>query len=132
MMNGNSVQERKKSLAELVKAHLESLGKKAELVFNRTNSKGHNDQVVVESEIGLIHLTTSSSIDPNAPLVTADFQDNEQEFLADKDFVVYGWRSKDKRTFLMFVNPSDLLGKNGITKQEITVLRNREFSTVLA
>ena len=132
MIQGKSVQERKKSLAELVKNHLQDLGKSAELIFSRVNSKGHKDQVLVESEIGLIHVTTSSSNDPNSPLVTGGFKEKEQDFLADKDFVVYGWCAKDGSTFLMFVDPQKLVGKDGISKQEITALRDRELSIVLA
>jgi len=129
---GNTVQERKKSVANLVKDHLNSLGKEAELLFNVTNSVGHKDMVVVKSDVGLIHITTTSSNDPNASLVTGGFKDNEQDFLSDKDYVCYGWVTKDKRTFLMFVEPKEIVGIDGISKQKITSLRNRELSVVIS
>lgn len=132
MIIGNTVQERKKSVANLVKDHLNSLGKEAELLFNVTNSVGHKDMVVVKSDVGLIHITTTSSNDPNASLVTGGFKDNEQDFLSDKDYVCYGWVTKDKRTFLMFVEPKEIVGIDGISKQKITSLRNRELSVVIS
>lgn len=132
MIKGDTVHERKLSLAEIVKDHLNKLGKNAELVFNQTNSAGHTDRVLVKSDIGIIHLTTTSSNDPNASLVTGGFIEKEQDFIKDKSFICYGWVAKDKRTFIMFVEPKNIGGLEGISKQQITKLRNREFSTVVA
>jgi hypothetical protein len=132
MIIGNTVQERKKSLAELVKNHLESLGKKAQIIFNRTNSAGHTDQVLIDSDVGLVHLITTSSNNPNASLVTSGFIAKEQDFLSDKTYICYGWVARDKRTFLMFVEPHNILGLEGISKQQIGKLRNKELSAVFA
>ena len=126
MITGNTVHERKESLAELVKNHLNKLGKSAEIILNRT------DRVLVKSEIGFIHITTTSFSDPNASLVTGGFVEKEQDFAEDKAFICYGWVTRDKRTFLMFVEPKHIIGLEGISKQQITKLRNREFSKVIA
>tara|TARA_R110001599_G_scaffold58612_9_gene162321 strand:+ start:11215 stop:11613 length:399 start_codon:yes stop_codon:yes gene_type:complete len=132
MITGNTVHERKESLAELVKNHLNKLGKSAEIILNRTNSAGHTDRVLVKSEIGFIHITTTSFSDPNASLVTGGFVEKEQDFAEDKAFICYGWVTRDKRTFLMFVEPKHIIGLERISKQQITKLRNREFSKVIA
>ncbi len=110
------------------------MGKSAELVFSRVNSAGHKDQVLVESDLGLIHVTATSSDDPNGSLVTGGFKENEQDYLADKKYVVFGWNTKERRprTFLFFVKAEELVGREGITKLEVNGLRDRELSIVLA
>lgn len=134
MISGKTVGERKRSLAELVKSHLNGMGKAAELIYGRVNSAGHKDQVLIDSELGLIHLTATSSDDPNSSLVTGGFKEKEQDYLADKSYVVFGWNTKDRkpRTFLFFVEAKKLIGKEGITKQEVNSLRDRELSVVIA
>ncbi|GMG88775.1 hypothetical protein [Biformimicrobium ophioploci] len=134
MILGKTVGERKRSLAELVKNHLIGMGKAAEIIHGRVNSAGHKDQVLIDSEIGLIHLTSTSSDDPNSSLVTGGFKEKEQDYLADKKYVVFGWNAKGlkPRTFLFFVEAKELVGRDGISKQEVNRLRDRQLSTVLA
>lgn len=129
---GRSVQLRKKCLANLVVEHLIALGHQAELLENVTNSAGHKDQVLVKSNIGLIHVTATESTDPNASLPVADYKDGGQSFLTDKKFVVFGWNSKDKRTCLIFVEPSRLLKLVSLTKPQLNKLKNKEYSTAIS
>ena len=131
MISGNTVQQRKKHLAELTRNHLLSKGHKAEIIENRENSEGHRDQVVVDSDIGLIHLTATESVEPNASIPTAGYADGSQTFLADKKFVVYGWNSKDKRTFLIFVEAAQVKGTPSLQPTDIPTLKNKELSTVV-
>ncbi len=132
LLVGDTVPKRKKCLAELVKEHLIALGHEAKIIENRTNSAGHTDQVIVESAIGLIHLTASSSLEPNASIRAADYQEGEQAFLADKEFVVYGWNTKDQRTIIMFVPAKKIQGKASLTKSEIKQLSERTLNKVFS
>ncbi len=131
MIIGATVIERKKCLANLVKARLESLNQTAQIVEDRLNSLDHTDRVLVESSIGRIHITASVSRDPNGSIPTSDFEDGDQSFLADKDFVVYGWTTNDGRTMLMFVPVADVLGNRSLTKNQIIAARDRGYSVVL-
>lgn len=130
MIVGKTVKERKQSLAEIVKKHLNDLGKKAELVFNRVNSAGHRDSVLVESNIGLVHISATSSKDPNEPLLPLNFSRKPQDFLFDKDYVAFGWHTKDNRMLLIFLRSSDVLGKSSITKDEACRIRVKNLSRV--
>ena len=131
MIDGKTILERKKSLAALVAHHLSSLGHSASVVEGRTNSLGHTDRVLVESSIGLVHLTASVNQDPDGSIPTSDYEDGGQSFLADKDFVAYGWNTKDKRTMIMFVPVSVVLGNKSLSKSQIRSASSREYSTVL-
>ncbi len=131
MITGNTVLERKKCLADLVAHHLESLGYPAKVVEGRKNSQGHTDRVLVDSSIGLVHLTASVNQEPNGSIPTSDFEDGDQSFLADKDFVAYGWNTKDNRTLIMFVPIADIIGNKSLSKSQIRLASNRTFSTVL-
>jgi hypothetical protein len=131
-ITGASVQQRKKCLANLIVEHLLSLGKDAEILENKTNSAGHKDQVLVKSCIGLIHVTATESIDPNGCLPVADYKDGNQSFLADKKFVTFGWNTKDKRTFLIFVEPKSLTNQYSISKSQLVKLKNKEYSVAIA
>ena len=131
-ITGASVQQRKKCLANLVVEHLLSLGKDAEILENVTNSAGHKDQVLVKSCIGLIHVTATESIDPNGSLPVADYKDGNQSFLADKKFVTFGWNTKDKRTFLIFVEPKNLTNQDSLSKSQLVKLKNKEYSVAIA
>lgn len=131
MISGNTVLERKRCLAELVADRLISLGVNASLIENRVNSKGHTDRVLVESSIGLIHLVASVNEDPEGSIPTSDFQDGSQDFLADKDFVVYGWNTKDKRAMIMFVPIENVLGNKSLSKSQIKDANIRKYSYVI-
>ena len=132
LLAGETVSKRKKCLASLVAKHLISLGHEASVVENRKNSAGHIDRVVVESSIGLIHLTASSSREANAAIPAADFKDGDQSFLADKTYVAYGWNSKDQRTVIMFVEAAKIWGKKSLTKNEIRQLSERHLNKVIS
>jgi hypothetical protein len=131
MIVGKTVLERKRCLASLVSAHLNSVGAEASIVENRVNSKGHTDRVLVLSSIGIIHLTASVNQDPDGGIPTADYQDGGQEFLADKDFVAYGWNTKDKRTMIMIVPVDAVIGKKSLSKSEIRQARIPEYSKTI-
>ena len=130
-ISGASVQQRKKCLAQLVVEHLLSLGKDAEILENVTNSAGHKDQVLVKSSIGLIHVTATGSDDPNASIPVADYKDANQNFLADKAFVTFGWNTKDKRTFLIFVEANNLTNLESLSKSQLVKLKNKEYSVAI-
>ena len=131
-LTGNTVPQRKQCLAELVQHRLAFLGHDAEIVANRVNAAGHNDSVLVKSSVGIIHLTATGSLDPNAFITVADFADGNQNFLAEKDFVAFGWNGEDGRAFIMFVPAVHAAGNRELRKQQIVSLRNRELSVVLA
>lgn len=127
---GDTVAMRKKCLAELVRDHLMGLGHMAELVEHRTNSAGHTDTVVVASSLGLIHLTATSSLDPNEKIRVVDYKHGEQHFLADKAYVAYGWNTSDARTIILLVPASDLVGADSLSRSELLKLSNRELNKV--
>lgn len=131
MLSGKTVLERKKCLAALVARHLASLGHTASVVEGRINSQGHTDRVLVESSIGLVHLTASVNREPDGSIPTSDYEDGSQSFLADKDFVAYGWNTKDNRTMIMFVPTASVIGNKSLSKGQIRSASNREYSTVL-
>jgi len=131
MIVGKTVLERKRCLASLVSAHLNSVGAEASIVENRVNSKGHTDRVLVLSSIGIIHLTASVNQDPDGTIPTSDYQDGGQEFLADKDFVAYGWNTKDKRTMIMIVPVHAVIGNKSLSKGEIRRARIPDYSTTI-
>jgi hypothetical protein len=131
MIVGDTTPKRKESLAVLVKEQFDQKGIEANLVRNRTNSEGHKDQVLLETEIGLIHLTATNNVDPNSGFPTGSYETGSQTYLADKDYVAYGWNTKDKRTFVMFVDPANVKGKENLSKSEIRDLRNKELSFVV-
>lgn len=129
---GDTIAARKKCLAYLVAEHLNSKGHSAQVHENRTNSKGHTDLVVVESSIGLIHLTASSNLDPNEKIRISDYQSDKQDFLADKTYVAYGWNTKDNRTIILFVLTDDLLGIENMCKSDIQKISKRDLNKVFA
>jgi len=131
MIVGNTVLERKKCLAEIVASRLTSLGHTATLVEGRVNSKGHTDRVLVKSSIGLVHLTASVNQEPDGSIPSSDFEDGSQSFLADKEYVAYGWNTKDKRTMIMFVPAADVIGNKFMLKDKIVSSSNRVLSFVL-
>jgi len=131
MIVGNTVLQKKKCLANLVAKHLNSIGHEASIVENRVNSVGHTDRVLVESQIGLVHVVASVNDDPNGSIPTSDFEDGDQSFLTDKNFVAYGWNTKDKRTIVIFVPTSFVLGHKSLSKNQIKGAKVKEFSFVL-
>lgn len=131
MIIGASASERKKCVAHLVKARLESLNQTAQIVDTSPSQPDHPDNVVVESSIGRIHIIASVSRDPNGSIPTTDLEDQDLSFLADKDFVVYGWTTNDGRTMIMFVPAKDVLGHHYLSKNQIIAARDRDYSAVL-
>lgn len=129
---GSTVLKRKKCLAELVEKHLNTIGHKAKLIEKRTNSAGHTDRVLIESDIGLVHLTASSKLQSNERIRTARYKDGDQAFLADKAYVAYGWNTNDDRTFIMFVPVAMVKGKTSLTKTEIENLSERNLNAILS
>lgn len=124
---GTDAMERKKSLADLVISHLTELGHEATLLRNRTNSKEHTDRILIDSNIGLVHVTALSSKDPNEKI---PYQKNDQRWLADKSYVAIGWNTKDNRTFLFFIKAEDMLGKFDLSKTDLNSMRDRTLSKV--
>ena len=132
MISGETKLERKTALGHLVVKYLQSLGYKAELIKNRENSEGHKDQVLVDSDLGLIHLTATESIDPNASIRTANLIDGTQAFLADKQYVAYGWNTRDKRTFVIMVEANKVRGCRMLEKKKIVSMKTKSLSQVIA
>jgi len=130
-ITGNSFLQRKKCLALLVVEHLTGLGEDAEIIVFEKNSEGYRDQVVVKSSLGVIHVIATASKDPNATILIANYNDHNQNFLAGKDFVVFGWNTRDKRTMLIFVKAADLLGLIGLNKPQIAKLKTKKYSVVI-
>ena len=130
-LTGDSPKRRKESLATLVSEHLNTIEIKAEVIRDHVNATGHIDAVVVDSNIGLIHLTATGSTAINSVIPVSDYKDGSQGFLDDKDFVAFGWNDKDGRTFLMVVPVDQVRGKDRLQKAEIKNIRVREWSTVL-
>ncbi|MBA6251795.1 hypothetical protein [Colwellia sp. MB3u-55] len=130
-ITGNSIQQRKQCLANLVAEHLLALGENAEVIENQMNSAGHRDQVIIKSSIGLIHITATESIEPNASIPIANYKDNNQSFLADKDYIAFGWNTRDKRTILSFVEAYKLVGLKSLSKPQIGKLKTKEYSGVI-
>ena len=110
---------RKRQLAELVAEHLKSLGHDATVATGRLNPSGHRDRVIVESSIGLVHTTASSSTDPNCAILTSDIDDGSQRFLEGKDWMAYGWGDRAGRTLVQFVRTEHVRGRPSMTKQDI-------------
>ena len=125
-IKGDNPQQRKLSLAEIVTDHLNSKELNAKLLKNRTNSEGHTDQVVVESDLGLIHITALSSKNPNEAI---PYQGGDQKWLADKEYIAVGWNSDAKRMLIFFVKASNFIGRTDLTKPIVKELS--EFSAVL-
>lgn len=131
LLIGDTVSKRKKCLAELVEKHLNAIGHKAKLIERRANSAGHTDRVLIESDLGFIHLTASSNLQPNERIRTARYKDGDQAFLADKAYVAYGWNTEDDRTLIMFVSAGAIKGKVALTKTEIEKLSDQNLNAVL-
>jgi hypothetical protein len=101
------------------------------VIENKINSVGHRDQVIIKSSIGLIHITATESIDPNASIPIANYKDNNQSFLADKDHIAFGLNTKDQRTILIFVEADKLVGLKSLSKLQIVKLKTKEYSGVI-
>jgi len=131
MIEGKTKLERKRRLAQIVVEHLTSLGHTASIVEGRVNSRGHRDHILVDSPLGLFHLTASSNTDPAGSILSSDVEDAGQAFLADKSFVAYGWNTQDGRAIVMVVPVAAVLGNKSMTKDQIRSASIREYTTVL-
>lgn len=129
---GNSVPERKSCLADLVVEHLsvKKLDDRAEVLRNRTNIDGHTDQVVVNSpRFGLIHVMAIGGTRPN-DAIPFQGEGADQEWLAEKSLVAFGWNTDDDRTLIFFIDatllrenaPRDKAGVRAIAKSELTAV----------
>lgn len=127
-LTGKSVLERKKCLANLVVKRLVELGHKAQVVENRTNDAGHTDRVLVESSLGLVHITALSSTNPNDAI---PYQAEEQKWIAGKSYSAIGWNTKDHRTLIFFVSANLMEGRTDLTKDSVRSLSSKELSFVL-
>ncbi|MFZ3192485.1 MAG: hypothetical protein WA154_04660 [Moraxellaceae bacterium] len=128
----DSVLERKNCLSSLVEGHLKNLGHSAEIIKNKMNSAGHTDTVLVSSSVGLVHCSATPSTKSNAYILVADFDaEGGQDYLADKDWVAFGWNRKDKTTSIMFLSVEAVRNKRRMSKQEIIALRDRQLSIIL-
>ncbi|WP_017909280.1 hypothetical protein [Xanthomonas sp. SHU 199] len=131
MIAGKSKLDRKKNLASIVAGHLVSLGHTASVVEGRVNSAGHRDQVLVDSAIGLVHVTASSNTEPNGSILCSDIEDGDQSFLADKEVVAFGWNTGDGRTTVMLVPAEAVRGNKSMTKDQIRSASIRAYTLML-
>jgi len=126
---GKSVLDRKITLAGLVAQHLTDLGHSATVAENRTNSAGHTDRIVVESSLGLIHITALSSTNPNEAL---PHQGEEQKWIEEKSYIAIGWNDKAGRTLIFFVPANSILGRTDLTKDIMKNLSDRSLNKIIA
>ena len=112
-IEGENPQQRKLSLAGIVSDYLNGKNLNAKLLKNRTNSEGHTDQVVVGSDLGLIHITALSSKNPNEAI---PYQGGDQKWLAEKEYIAIGWNADAKRTLIFFVKANNFAGRKDLTK----------------
>ena len=132
ILEGKTATLRKKCLAALVASHLEKEGHVVEVVENRTDSEGRKDGVLVQSDkIGLIHVTATTSTDPNALVPLTAYKDGTQDPLNEKVYVAFGWNTRDGRTLIAFVPVRDLIGKKSLSKGELKRLSDRSLGAVL-
>ena len=123
---GNSVPERKSCLADLVVEHLSridengrALDGRAEVLRNRQNSRGHTDQVVVNSpRFGLIHVMALSGADPNGS-IPFHREGTDHDWLADKAYVAFGWNALDGRTLIHFVEAETVRETPPMNKESV-------------
>jgi len=127
-IEGDNPQQRKLRLAEIVSDYLNSKSMDAKLLKNRTNSEGHTDQVVVESNIGLIHITALSGKNPNEAI---PYQGGDQKWLADKEYIAVGWNADAKRTLIFFVKASKFIGRTDLTKPIVKQLSEKNLNAIL-
>lgn len=127
-IEGENPQQRKLSLAGIVSDYLNSKNLNAKLLKNRTNSEGHTDQVVVGSDLGLIHITALSSKNPNEAI---PYQGGDQNWLADKEYIAIGWNADAKRTLIFFVKASKFVGRTDLTKPIVKELSEKSLNAIL-
>jgi hypothetical protein len=132
VIEGKTKSERKRRLAVIVVDRLTALGHTASIVEGRVNSLGHKDRILVDSSLGLIHLTASSNTDPSGSILSSDIEDASQAFLADKSLVAYGWNAHDGRSIVMFVSVTAVLGNRSMTKDQIRASSISGYTKVLS
>lgn len=117
---GNTPTQRKVYLAGLLVRHLNQMGYDAKTVKNYTNSAGHTDRILIESgSLGLIHVSAHSSLDQNENIKPANFQNNNQRFIADKNWIAFGWDRGDGTIVAHFVKPECIESVTSITRAEV-------------
>lgn len=131
MLTGSTINQRKRSLATLVVNQLRAKGHTATIIENRKNTLGHTDRIAVASDRGLIHITATGTTDPNGKIKVSGYHDRSQDFLADKDFVAFGWKTRDNRTFLMIIDAKHVAGRQEMAKSDIVRVSNTNLSVVL-
>lgn len=131
---GDTIQQRKICLAELVRDHIEanSLDEQATLVENELNPARHRDLVRVHSlpNLGVIHVTAIGDTPLDSPLPF--FKDEGgQDWLEGKSFVAFGWVDADERTLIFFVDAEFVKNNPALSKRMIRDNRDRRLSVVL-
>ncbi|MEP1444906.1 MAG: hypothetical protein ABJK37_02160 [Paraglaciecola sp.] len=127
-IKGDNPQQRKKSLAILVCEHLNTLNFNARVIENRTNSAGHRDLVVIESDLGLVHITALSGSNPNELI---PYQGGDKKWVEEKSFIAVGWNVKGGRTFIFFVPSEHFQERNDLSKSNIKPLCNKELTAII-
>lgn len=127
-IKGETVVERKKCLANLICEELRKKGNTAETLFNEKGESGHKDTVVISSNIGKIHVTATESKEPDSSFRGVQAGDTWME---GKDFVAFGWNTKDDRTMIMFTRPEDLPSGKSLSKDDIRKVNVKEYTMVL-
>ncbi|MBM7070673.1 hypothetical protein JQC92_01270 [Shewanella sp. 202IG2-18] len=128
-LTGNTPIERKRNLAHIVIEHLLALNIKAKLIENHRNSIGHTARFLIDSDIGLIHLTATGNKAPNSSIAVAEFKTGNQDYLADIKYIAYGWNTADDQTVLAFVKSKDVGGHKRLSKGKIIELSDKKLST---
>ena len=128
-IQGDNPQQRKKSLAVLVCEHLNTLSLNAKIIENRTNSAGHRDLVVIESDLGLVHITALSGANPNELL---PYQGGDKKWVQEKAYIAVGWNVSGGRTFVFFIPSVHFQERNDLSKSNIKPLSNKKLTAVLA
>lgn len=127
-IKGDNIPQRKKSLAIIVCKHLNTLNLNAKLIENRTNSAGHTDRVVIESDLGLVHITALSSSNPNDLI---PYQRGSKNWFEDKSYIAVGWNVSDGRTLVFFIPSKHFKERNDLSKSNIKPLCNKELTAIL-
>ena len=56
---------------------------------------------------------------------------NMVSFVTVNAFVTFGWNTKDKRTFLIFVEANNLTNLESLSKSQLVKLKNKEYSVAI-
>lgn len=127
-IQGENRQQRKKSLAFLACEHLNTLSLNANIIENRPNSAGHRDLVVIESDLGLVHVTALSGTNPNDLI---PYQGNDKSWVEEKSYIAVGWNTSKGKTLIFFVPSIHFRERSDLSKNSIKPLCNKELTAIL-